>query len=175
MYVVTIILVIIVIVLIRAAFIPADFVIKRSIIINKTKQEVFDYIKLLKNQDHYSKWVMTDPAMQKHFTGVDGTVGFIYAWQSENKQVGQGEQEIIKLIDGECIDNEIRFLKPFNGISYTSMLTDAISDSQTEVKWLFKGKRKYLMKMMQLLCNMDKMLGKDMQISLNNLKTIIEK
>ena len=82
--------------LIIALFVSNDYNITRSIIINKPQQEVFDYIKLLKNQEKFSKWVMTDPNMKTTFTGTDGTVGCIYAWDSENKQAGKGEQEIKK-------------------------------------------------------------------------------
>jgi len=72
--------------LIVALFIKNDYSVEREITINKPRQEVFDYVKLLKNQDHYSKWVMTDPGMKKDFTGTDGTVGFVYAWDSQKKK-----------------------------------------------------------------------------------------
>lgn len=57
-----------------------DSLIQRSIIINKPKQEIFNYVKSLMNQENFSKWVMTDPDMKKSFKGTDGTVGFCYAW-----------------------------------------------------------------------------------------------
>jgi hypothetical protein len=174
MTILIIILIIVAIPFVLAIFTPAAFTIEKNIPIIKPKQEVFDYIKLLKNQDHYSKWVMTDPAMKKTFTGIDGTVGFIYAWESENKQVGRGEQEIIKLIDGEMIENEIRFKKPFDGTSYATFQTTSLSPDETNVKWIFKGTKKYPMKVMHVLFNLDKILGKDMQNSLNNLKNILE-
>src|SRR5476649_899486 len=97
MIILAIILAIIAIPFIVAIFKPEEYVIEREIVIKRPKADVFNYVKLLKNQDHYSKWVMTDPSMKKSFTGTDGTVGFIYAWDSENKQAGKGEQEIIKL------------------------------------------------------------------------------
>src|SRR6478736_279635 len=82
------------ILLIVALFVKKDFKVEREIVINKPKKEVFDYIRFIKNQDHYSKWAMMDPNMKKTYTGTDGTVGFISAWESENKNVGTGEQEI---------------------------------------------------------------------------------
>lgn len=100
------------IILIAALFIKKEYTIEREVAINKPKQEVFSYIRFLKNQDHYSKWVMTDPAMKKEFKGTDGTVGFVYAWDG-NKKAGKGEQEIMKITEGERIDIEVRFVKPF--------------------------------------------------------------
>ena len=158
---------------ILALFIKKEYTIYREIIINKPKQIVFDYVRQLKNQDNYSKWVMIDPNMKKEFRGTDGTVGFVYAWDSENKNAGKGEQEIIKLIDGERIDIEVRFVKPFEGIATTPLTTESVSDNQTKVRWQMNGKSKYPMNVMNPF--MDSLLGKDLQKSLITLKGILEK
>ncbi|MEK6782313.1 MAG: SRPBCC family protein [Bacteroidota bacterium] len=158
---------------ILALFIKKEYTIYREIIINKPKQIVFDYVRQLKNQDNYSKWVMIDPNMKKEFRGTDGTVGFVYAWDSKNKNAGKGEQEIIKLIDGERIDIEVRFVKPFEGIATTPLTTESVSDNQTKVRWQMNGKSKYPMNVMNAF--MDSLLGKDLQKSLITLKGILEK
>jgi hypothetical protein len=163
---------IIVLLLIIALFIQKEYSIEREIIINRPKQAVFDYIKFLKNQEQYSKWVMADPAMKKNFKGTDGTVGFIYGWNG-NKQAGEGEQELKKIKDGESIETEIRFVRPFAGIATTYMTTETVSGRQTKIKWGMKGKNNYPMNLMNLFTN--KMLGKDLAISLNSLKDILEK
>jgi hypothetical protein len=161
--------------LIIALFTKKEYSLYREISINKTKQDVFNYIKLLKNQDHYSKWVMTDPAMKKEFRGMDGTVGFIYAWNGNNK-AGQGEQEIKSIKDNERIDMEVRFVRPFKGISDTYMTTVTENrPDKTKVKWGFSSKMKYPSNVMLLFMNMEKLLGKDIEISLENLKAILEK
>ncbi len=160
---------------IAAFFSPSQWSIQAEAVINKPKQEVFDYIKILKNSEHFNKWVMTDPKMKKEFKGIDGTVGFIYSWNSENKSVGAGSQEIIKLIEGEKVEYEIRFIKPFEGISTASISTESISDNQTKVIWVFSSSNTYMMKVMHVLLNLKKVLLKDLQTSLNNLKNILEK
>jgi hypothetical protein len=160
-------------VLIAALFVKNRFSIEREITINKPQHEVFDYIKHLRNQDHYSKWVMTDPGMKRDFKGTDGTVGFVYAWDSENKQAGKGEQEIINIVDGQKLDVEVRFEKPFKSIANTPFSTDAVSANQTKVRWGMNGTNAYPQNIMNLF--MEKMLGKDLETSLANLKTILEK
>ena len=99
--------------LIVAIFVKKEVNVKREITINKPENEVFDYLKYLKNQDNFSKWNKLDPGMKKNYTGTDGTVGFISAWESTNDNVGVGEQEIKKITQCERIDIEIRFKKPF--------------------------------------------------------------
>lgn len=159
--------------LLIALFIQKEYTIRREIVINKSKDEVFAYIKFLKNQDYYSKWVMTDPTMKKDFRGTDGTVGFVYAWDSTNKNAGKGEQEITKVIGGELLDIEVRFKKPFEAIAKTPFTTESLSADQTKVAWGMKGKSSYPMNLMNPF--MDNLLGKDLQISLTNLKNILEK
>ncbi|WP_448702471.1 SRPBCC family protein [Mucilaginibacter sp. AW1-3] len=175
MIIVVIILAIIAIPFIIAIFKPEEYTIEREIVIDKPKSEVFNYVKLLKNQDYYSKWVMTDPGMKKTFTGTDGTVGFIYAWDSENKQAGKGEQEIIKLSGEDRADMEVRFERPFKGLAHPSVVTEALSTTQTKVHWIFKGTCTYMMRVMHIVLNLKKVLGKDMQTSLTTLKGILEK
>jgi hypothetical protein len=159
--------------LIVALFVKKKYRIEERITINSSTPIVFNYIKFVKNQEHYSKWVMTDPNMNKTLTGTDGTVGFIYAWKSEDKGVGQGEQEITTLVENKKVSSEIRFIKPFEGTGYATMLTDSTETNKTNVTWSMEGKTKYPMNIMNLF--MDKVLHKDMQISLKNLKNNLEK
>ena len=168
-----VVVIIIAIPLIIALFVKKEYSIQREITINKPQQDVFNYVKYLKNQDNYSKWVMTDPAMKKDFRGTDGTVGCVYAWDSKDKNAGKGEQEITKIMEGKRLDIEVRFKKPFEGIATTPIETEAISENETKVKWGMNGKNKYPMNFMNLF--MDNMLGSDLETSLTNLKGILEK
>jgi hypothetical protein len=173
--IVIVIAILIAIPLVIALFVKKDYTVEREITINKPKTEVFDYIKYLKNQDHYSKWAKMDPAMIKTYRGTDGTVGFVAAWESKKDDVGTGEQEIKKITEGEKIDFELRFIKPFESTSLAYMSTEAISDNQTKVKWSFNGHMKYPMNFMMLFMDFDKMIGDDLQTGLNNLKIELEK
>lgn len=116
-----------------------------------------------------------DHQMEKEFTGTDGTVGFVSAWDSNNKNVGKGEQEIKKILEGERIEYEIRFIKPFAGISNAYMTTQSVSEHETEVRWGFKSKMNYPMNLMLLFMNMEKMIGNDLDTGLLNLKNLLEK
>lgn len=159
--------------LIVALFTKKEYTVEREVTINKPKEEVFNYIKFQKNQDNYNKWVMVDPKAQKGYSGTDGTVGFIYAWDSKNKSLGKGEQEIKKITKGEGVNLEIRFKKPFEGVGITTMRTESVSGNKTKVKWGMAGKNPYPFNLMNLF--MDNMLGKDLEISLITLKNVIEK
>lgn len=158
--------------LIIALFVKKEYRIEEQVVINKPTSEVYNYTKLITNQERYSKWVMTDPNMKKTLTGTDGTVGFIYAWESEDKGVGQGAQEITALVDNQKINTEVRFIKPFESTGYVTMLTDSVGQNETRVTWVMEGRSKYPMNLVNVF--MSKMLHSDMQLSLQNLKNNLE-
>jgi hypothetical protein len=161
------------IILIAALFVNKKYLIESEVLIDRSSADVFNYIRFLKNQDYYSKWVMSDPQKKTQFRGTDGSVGFVYAWNSENKSAGKGEQEIVNIDQDRSVDIEIRFEKPFAGIAQTRMSTQGMPDSQTKVKWSMEGEQKYPMNLMNLFIGT--MLGRDMNASLNTLKNILEK
>lgn len=166
---------IVALVLITAIFVKKEYAVEREITINKPKTEVFDYVKYLKNQDNFSVWAQMDPKMKKEFRGTDAAVGAVSAWDSEMDNVGKGEQEIKKIVEGERLDFELRFLKPFEATDYAYMTTEAMGETQTKVKWGFNGKMAYPMNIMLLMMDMDQMLGKDLDAGLKNLKGVMEK
>lgn len=166
---------IIVLFLIIGFFVKKDYSVGKEVVINKSKAVVFDYLRLLRNQNKFSVWGSMDPTMKTEFHGTDGTEGFVSAWDSDVKNVGKGEQEILKIVDGERLDYEIRFLKPFKSTSWAYITTTTVDDNRTRVHWEFNGKMKYPSNLMLLFMNMEKMVGGDLDKGLQNLKTILEK
>jgi hypothetical protein len=167
-----VLLIIIAAILVIAALNRKDYNIECQIIINSNSQRVFDYIRHLKNQDNFNKWVMADPEMKRTYSGNDGTVGFIYGWNSA-KQSGEGEQEIKKIAPGKSIETEIRFVRPFPSVAKAVMMTETLPENQTKVSWTNASYVKYPMNI--LLPMIKKMLAKDMDTSLGHLKQILEK
>jgi len=175
MYILIILLIIVTIPLILALFVNKKYSVEREITINKPAPQVFAYVKLLRNQDNFSKWATMDTNMKKDYRGNDGTVGFISAWESKDKKVGKGEQEIKKITEGKRIDFELRFIKPFAGIANAYMTVEPMSKNETIVNWGFDSKMKYPMNLMLLFMNMEKMVGNDFEIGLYKLKNLLEK
>ncbi|MDP4272031.1 MAG: SRPBCC family protein [Bacteroidota bacterium] len=157
-----------------ALFSRKEYVVERTVIIKRPKQEVFDYVKLLKNQEFYTVWSKMDVNMQREYLGTDGTVGAIMKWNSKVKNVGVGEQEIHALNEDKSIDWELRFLKPFRSTSRVYMLVESVSENETKVCWGFDGRMGYPQNVMLLMMNMEQMLGKDLQGGLDNLKKVLE-
>jgi uncharacterized membrane protein len=65
---------IIAIALITALFVKKEYSLTKDVTINKPRQQVFDYVAQLKNQNAYGVWFKMDSAMKQTFTGTDGTI-----------------------------------------------------------------------------------------------------
>ena len=159
--------------LIAGLFVRTDLAVEREVIINKPRSEVFNYIRYLKNHANFSRWELMDPKMKKDYRGTDGAVGFVSAWESDDQDVGKGEQEIKKVIEGERIDVEIRMRAPFQSTDPAYMTTESVADNQTKVRSGYLGKMNYPTNLLCLFVA-DK-IGKDMETGLKTLKTVLEK
>lgn len=146
--------------------------IEKSVIISKPRREVFDYIRHIRNQDHYSVWNMQDPNQKTTFSGEDGSVGFIYSWDSQDKNVGAGSQEIKRIVDNELVESELRFERPMKSVATSTMKISEASPTQTKVSWSFDGKMKFPLNILSFV--MKGVLGKQLQQGLNNLKNKLE-
>jgi len=147
--------------------------IEKSTVISKNLKEVFDYLKFTKNQDNFSVWNMTDPSMNKDYRGTDGTVGFIYIWDSTNKNVGAGEQETKAINDGKSIEFEVRFFRPMKNIGKVFFYFEGRGEGSTLVTWVFDSPSKFPYTLFSFFFK--KMLGRDLEKGLANLKEILEK
>jgi hypothetical protein len=162
---------IIALLLIIALFLKKEHYVNREIVINAPRQKVFDFLKLLKNQDKFNKWAKADPDRKWEYKGTDGTVGFIITWNG-NKNVGEGEKEIMNIVEGKRIETQIRFVRPMKTIADLIMETVSLSDNQTKVNLINSGTIKYPMNIFIPLA--EKNFPKDMDSSLATLKKIFE-
>jgi hypothetical protein len=147
--------------------------IEKSIEINKSSDFVFSYLKITANQDNFSVWNMADPNMKKTHQGTDGTVGFVYKWDSTLKNVGSGEQEITAIEEGKSIDYAIRFFRPMQNTGKTRFQIITHGDNSSLVTWIFDSPSRFPMSLLSPIFRI--MLGKDIGKGLTNLKNILEK
>lgn len=152
---------------------PKSYHVSRNIDILKPADEVFTYIKFLKNQDEWSPWAEKDPDMVSALTGTDGQVGAVQAWKG-NKQVGEGEQEITRIVEGEMVESRLRFFKPFRSQSDAYIKVTAVNENRSRVTWGFSGENAFPVRIFMLFMNMDKAIGKDFEYGLQNLKNQLE-
>lgn len=163
---------IIVLLLIAALLTPKQYTVTVSETINQPKQKIFDYIRILKNQEHYSEWLKADPNLKPVITGTDGAVGAIQKWKSDDKNVGEGEQEI-KAITDENIEIELRFFKPIEGVCQVVNSVKALSENQSQVTFNFYSFAKFPFNLPSYVFGR-KFIIKTQRQNLLNVKAILE-
>jgi hypothetical protein len=161
------------IILLLAVIAPKNYDVNRSIVVNQPVSSVFEYLKYLKNQEQWSPWERKDPNMEKEFAGVDGEVGAVSRWKG-NKEVGEGEQEITRVVKDEVVESNLRFFKPWKSQSNAYLRVEESGIGATKVTWGFSGHNKFPISIMMLFMNMDKAVGKDFEEGLSSLKSVLE-
>jgi hypothetical protein len=163
-------LILVALIFISGLFLPKDIQFTREVTVAKSRAEVFPYVKDIRNQDHYGKWNLEDPNMDKSYRGTPGAPGFVAAWDS--KKVGKGEQEITKVTEGERVDMDLRFEKPLKSNASSFMVTSDAGAGQTKVVWGYNGHFDYPM---NIMANLTKgYMGSAFQTGLDNLKKNLE-
>lgn len=168
---VLLLLAIVALVLIAGLFLPKDFEVQRSILIQKPRAEVFEYIRLLKNQDNYGKWQLSDPNMKKHYQGTDGTAGFKYSWDS--KDLGKGSQTILRIVEGDLMETELDF--GFGEPAISTISTADAGAGSTQVTWSLKGHSAYPLNALSAIMSLFYDVGDDFDEGLTNLKNVLER
>lgn len=166
--IVIVLLILIAIPLVVALFVPNKSTSEGQVVINKPKQEVFDYIKYVKNQDNFGVWQLSDPNMDTTEEGQDGTVGFKYSWDSE--KLGKGAQVITAIVEGERMESDMFFYDFDDTPSKAYFTVEEQAENQTLIKWGISWDTPYPWNIMSVFYNMDK----DFNTGLAKLKEIIE-
>jgi len=111
--------------------------------------------------------------MQRSYGGAASGRGAVYAWEG-NKNVGSGRMEILEASPPSKIVIKLDFLKPFEAHN-TAEFTMLPQGNATSITWLMRGPASFMVKVMHVFINMDRMVGKDFEAGLANLQRLAEK
>lgn len=111
--------------------------------------------------------------MQRSFTGADSGVGAISDWISRGS-AGQGRMSIVESVPEKRVVAMVDFTKPFHAHNRNEFLLEA-QGSSTNVSWSMQGTNLYVMKVMSVFTNMDRIAGKHFEVGLAKLKAIAER
>ena len=145
--------------------------IERSIEIDAPKALVYEHVRHFKNFDAWSPWTALDPQQKTTISGTDGAVGAKHTWNG-NDNVGEGSQTITS-ITADRIDLQTEFIRPFKSVSPTAFVFED-KGAKTKVSWTFDMKAPFPLNGFMMLTDVDKGIGKDYEMGLDNLKRITE-
>jgi len=161
------------IILILAAAKPDRFRVQRATTVKAPPERIFPLINDFHQWATWSPYENKDPAMKRSYSGEASGKGAVYAWEG-NKNVGSGRMEILDASAPSKIVIKLDFFTPFEGHN-TAEFTMLPQGDATNVTWLMYGPLPFMGKIMHVFVNMDRMVGKDFEIGLANLKRVTEK
>ena len=147
------------------------FEVTRKIAMQADPGAILDHIIDFRQWVSWSPWEGIDPALQRTYSGAETGVGATYAWQG-NRKVGSGSMRITEC-EPDHVTSDLQFLKPFKARNTTTISLAADGDS-TDVVWSMVGPKTAVSKIMGIFMSMDKMVGKDFEKGLAQLKAIVE-
>ena len=161
------------IVLVLAATKPDTFAVQRAAIVSAPPERIFPLINDFRQWGSWSPYEHKDPAMKRTFSGTPRGTGAVYAWEGD-KNVGKGRMEILEASAPSKIVIKLDFFTPFEAHN-TAEFTMLPQDDATRVTWRMHGPAPFMARIMHVFINIDKMVGKDFEAGLANLKRLAEK
>lgn len=159
------------IVLAIAASRPDRFRIERSAVIAAPPESIFALIEDFHRWRAWWPYEERDPAMRRDYSGAVRGEGAVYAWDG-NRQIGTGRMEIDEAEPASRIAIKLDFFKPFKA-SNTAEFTLEPATAGIRVTWAMQGRSPLISKLMGLVIDMDRMVGKDFETGLEKLKAVV--
>jgi uncharacterized protein YndB with AHSA1/START domain len=160
-------------VLALAATKPDSFNVERTASIKAPPEKIFALVNDLHGWRAWSPYEKRDPQMKRTFSGTPSGKGAVYEWDG-NKNVGKGRMEITEASAPSKIVIKLDFVSPLEGHN-TAQFTMEPKGDATSVTWGMYGPAPFISKVMQVFVDLDRMIGKDFEEGLGNLRALAEK
>jgi hypothetical protein len=109
---------------------------------------------------------------EKNLYGAASGKGAIYEWDGNN-QIGAERSEIVESVPPSKITMTLDMIRPFEAHNMVEFTLNP-KDGSTNVSWAMHGPQPYMMKVMSIIMNSDKMVGGQFEIGLGKLKALAE-
>ncbi len=151
---------------------PDEFRVERRLRIAAPAEQLWPLVGELRGFNRWNPYERKDPLIKGQYTGTSSGIGSRYAWASD--KVGTGSLEITGQQVGRAVQMRLDFVKPFEAHNQAEFALQAMPDGATEVSWQMQGPANFMSKLMGTFIDMDKMVGRDFEDGLQNLRQIAE-
>jgi len=155
-----------------AATKPDIFQVQRSITIRAHPEKVFALMNDFHSWPTWAPQDKEDPTMRRTYSGPPEGKGAVSEWTSTGS-AGKGKMAIIESVSPRTVSVQVDFEKPFAAHNVNEFILEP-DGSSTKVTWAMRGTNLYVMKLMSMFVNMDRMAGKHFEDGLVKLKTAAE-
>jgi uncharacterized protein YndB with AHSA1/START domain len=151
---------------------PDTFRVQRTTVIEAPPERIFPFIEDFRKHALWSPYEQFDPSMSRSYSGSKRGKGAVYEWDGKGK-VGKGRMEIAHTSPPLMAVIRLDFVRPFRTQNIVEF-TLRPEGSSTNVSWAMRGANPLIAKVLQLVSNMDRVVGKDFETGLANLKALAE-
>jgi uncharacterized protein YndB with AHSA1/START domain len=159
-------------ILLFAATRPNTLRTQRSLWINAPPGKIFALIDDFHNWSRWAPQDREDSTMKRSYSGPASGTGAVSEWQSSGS-AGTGRMAIAQSTPPSRIAIQTDFVKPFTAHNVNEFVLEPVGTG-TRVTWTMEGSNLYVMKVMGVFVNMDRMMGKHFETGLENLKAAAE-
>src|SRR5262249_22033587 len=120
----------------------------------------------------WSPYENLDPSMKRTYGGTAAGKGAVYEWAG-NSKAGKGRMEIIEAGPERNVI-QLDFTEPLVAHNI-GRFTAQRQGNVTGLSWSMEGPAAFMHKLVGVFLNMDRMIGRDFETGLSNLKAAAEK
>ena len=151
---------------------PDVFRVERRLRIAAPAERLWPLVGELRGFNRWNPYERKDPLIKGQYAGTANGIGSRYAWQSD--KVGTGSLEVTGQQPGRAVQMKLDFVKPFEAHNQAEFMLQPTPDGATEVSWRMHGPANFMSKLIGVFMDMDKMVGRDFEDGLQNLRHIAE-
>lgn len=162
---------ILVLLLVIPLFLPSDFHVERSIIIERHVDVVFTAVTNMKERSEWDPWIEMEPDAKMLINMTPNIIGSGFSWKGE--VIGEGKLKITEFLSNRYIKSKIEFISPQKMEADVLWSFDEMN-GDTKITWAFEGTLSYPIEKWYGIF-LDKSMGPQFEKGLSNLKQFVEK
>jgi len=155
-----------------AATKPDTISIQRAAEIKAPPERIFA---LIADFHHWKDWApqdRMDSTMQRSYGGPSSGLGAFSEWKSKGN-AGRGRMEIVEAQAPLKLTVRVDFTKPFQARNINQFTLEPVG-GMTRVSWAMRGTSPYVVKLMSVFFDMERIMGRHFEAGLQSLKALAE-
>lgn len=166
-----IIVILVLIFFVGGLFLPKNYSVNRTIVINAPDSVIYKNIADFNEFTQWNPWSKMEPTAKVTVSGPVAQPTHLYQWEGD--KTGSGQMLITNVEPNKMVDIELKFIKPMESLANTRF--DILPEGAgNKVTWTMAGEAEGTLSRWMCLM-MDKMIGKDFESGLQSLKEKSEK
>jgi uncharacterized protein YndB with AHSA1/START domain len=152
---------------------PDTFRVTRSLDMAAPPEKIYSVLSDFRRSGEWSPYEKLDPDMKRTFSGAAAGKGAVYEWDGDSN-AGAGRMEIAEAVPAQSVTLRLDFRRPFEATNTVEYKLLPKGDT-TQVSWDMHGPMPFISKVICVFVDFDRMIGKDFEAGLANLKALVEK